>query len=324
MNRDDVALVPTRDFALPGAAYAFVGMGRLSQGCLIQGPQNSDSYLLDVGNIVCPVFYLLTPFFCSRQPPPRPHPQQLRTKVPLQGGTIVISIEPKPPITKSRSTAKSNNHHPPGRSHKDRILHELGVAMKLQRQSSIGCSDAVEKVPSDEVERLCLIVKWTPDVNALGFVTNPAEWVIPFEIVIPFFFFELLPCFYNQPCSQSANDLDFQSLLAHAIRLHSEAILRVFRKQLCEGPFRNIFATEDVVLSMDGNIPVLHILLCASEVMVVTIDSRTGRFTLRDMGDLAAVGRGPRFAAATEKINDSPFLVLNAIIGLKYSVSFVM
>ena len=33
------------------------------------------------------------------------------------------------------------------------------------------------KVPSDEVERLCLNVKWEPDPNALGFATDPKTFV---------------------------------------------------------------------------------------------------------------------------------------------------
>jgi len=70
-----------------------------------------------------------------------------------------------------------------------------------------------------------------------------------------------------------------------------------------------------------GDTPSLQILLCANETIIITIDPRTGRFTLRDTGDLAAAGRGPRFAAVTEKINMNPIMIIGAVIGFRYTVS---
>lgn len=60
--------------------------------------------------------------------------------------------------------------------------------------------------------------------------------------------------------------------------------------------------------------------LCADEVVVITIDPRTGRLNLRDTGDLAAAGRGRRFAVITDKLNESPGILSEALIRLKFGV----
>ena len=133
---------------------------------------------------------ILMTLLLSRQSPPQrvPNQPQFRTKIPLLGGTISISIEPRV-STPHRPSAQGNEgssyipkdtSHPPGRSHKDRILHELGTASKLRRTYGVAASS---KRPSDEVERLYLRVKWTPEATALGFITVPADWVVQYEIV---------------------------------------------------------------------------------------------------------------------------------------------
>lgn len=63
--------------------------------------------------------------------------------------------------------------------------------------------------------------------------------------------------------------------------------------------------------------------LCASEQMTVTIDPRTGKFSLRDMGDLASAGRGPRFAYFSERINENPVVMLSAVVTLRYNVGIL-
>ncbi|KAF8590904.1 MED14-domain-containing protein [Ramaria rubella] len=245
----------------------------------------------------------LTATYWIRQPPPPrpPNAPHSRVKIPLLGGTITITIVPKPPRALSQGDGsvliQKDTGHPPGRSHKDRVLHELGLATKLRRAQDAAASP---KLPSDEVERLYLKVAWSPEANALGFVTIPTEWQVPFMIL--------------------SDHLDFEGLITKIVRLHSDAILKVFRRQLCDGPYRNVFANPDeVVMSTDGDTPALQIFLCAGEVVVVTIDPRTGRLNLRDTGDLAAAGRGPRFAAVSEKINESPVMIVNAIISLRYN-----
>ncbi|KAF8532543.1 mediator complex subunit MED14-domain-containing protein [Gautieria morchelliformis] len=245
----------------------------------------------------------LTVTYWIRQPaPPRPpNAPQFKTKIPLLGGTLSISVEPKC-STGSRGDVNSGSipkgmSHPPGRSHKDRVLHEIGLTSKLRRTQG---TVAPSKTPSDEVERLHLMVKWSPEATALGFLTAPSDWLVQYEI--------------------SSSDLDFQGLLTKAVRVHSQAILKVFSRQLCEGPYRSVFPNSDeVVMSMDGDTPALQIFLCAGEVVVVTIDPRTGRLNLRDTGDLAAAGRGPRFAAVSEKINENPIMIVTAIVSLRYN-----
>lgn len=60
--------------------------------------------------------------------------------------------------------------------------------------------------------------------------------------------------------------------------------------------------------------------LCADEVVIITIDPRTGRLTLRDTGDLAAAGRAPRFVAVTKQLNDIPFQLFSALASLRLQV----
>lgn len=66
----------------------------------------------------------------------------------------------------------------------------------------------------------------------------------------------------------------------------------------------------------------LHVHLCAEEFIVVFIDPRTGRLTLRDTGELAAAGRGPRDAVVSDKLNESPSMIYEALIRLRYNVNY--
>lgn len=62
--------------------------------------------------------------------------------------------------------------------------------------------------------------------------------------------------------------------------------------------------------------------LVADEVAITSIDPRTGRLNLRDTGDLAAAGRGPRFIAITEKLNENPTMLLDVLARLRLNVRF--
>lgn len=64
--------------------------------------------------------------------------------------------------------------------------------------------------------------------------------------------------------------------------------------------------------------------LCADEVVIVSIDTRTGRLNLRDTGDLAAAGRGPRVSAFSDKLNKSPKMLFDALIRLRFNVRIVL
>jgi mediator of RNA polymerase II transcription subunit 14 len=68
-------------------------------------------------------------------------------------------------------------------------------------------------------------------------------------------------------------------------------------------------------------LPALRVHLCGDEVVIVTIDPRTGRLSLRDTGDLAAAGRGPRFAVLTERLAENPAVVVDALMALRLNVS---
>ncbi len=68
----------------------------------------------------------------------------------------------------------------------------------------------------------------------------------------------------------------------------------------------------------------LRIHLCADEIILVTIDARTGRLNMRDTGDLAAAGRSLRFTALNEKINENPALLSEVLIRLRSSVGIII
>lgn len=65
----------------------------------------------------------------------------------------------------------------------------------------------------------------------------------------------------------------------------------------------------------------LRVHLCADEVVLVSIDVRTGRMNLRDTGDLAAASRGPKFALISDRLNDNPSMLLEALVRLRSNVS---
>jgi mediator of RNA polymerase II transcription subunit 14 len=41
---------------------------------------------------------------------------------------------------------------------------------------------------------------------------------------------------------------------------------------------------------------------------------------MRDTGDLAAAGRGPKFSTISEAINMNPIMLPEALVGLRFSV----
>jgi mediator of RNA polymerase II transcription subunit 14 len=68
----------------------------------------------------------------------------------------------------------------------------------------------------------------------------------------------------------------------------------------------------------------LHVHLCADETVVVTIEPRTGKISLRDTGDLGVAERGPRFVALSEKVNESPPLLFVGPTRLRVNVCGVL
>ena len=81
--------------------------------------------------------------------------------------------------------------------------------------------------------------------------------------------------------------------------------------------FKTRFLDLDVLVDDDTS---LRIHLCANDVAIVSVDSRTGRLTLRDTGELAAAGRGPRLAMFSEKLNENPYM---ALVLLRFNVNII-
>lgn len=53
----------------------------------------------------------------------------------------------------------------------------------------------------------------------------------------------------------------------------------------------------------------------------VSLDARTGLINLRDTGDLGVAGRAPRFKSITDKLNENPAFLLEALVRLRLNVS---
>ncbi|OSD01314.1 MED14-domain-containing protein [Trametes coccinea BRFM310] len=212
---------------------------------------------------------------------PAPSQAQARNRIPQLGGKLSISIVQ----VKEKTGRKAM------RSPKARVLAELQERSKLDHSR-----------PSDEVEHLRFEVEWEPEKGALGVTMGPEDVQIPPE--------EL---------RIDPDDLDFESLLRKVIRRHTEGIMKFFQLQLMHGSItRNVFgAPGEVTFVGNGGAPSLRVHLCADEVVIVTVDPRTGRLMLRDTGDLAAAGRGPRFAAISDRLNETPWRLPEALLRLR-------
>ncbi|KAJ7287402.1 mediator complex subunit MED14-domain-containing protein [Mycena rebaudengoi] len=201
-----------------------------------------------------------------------------RTKLPLLGGTFTISI------VEAKGSPQIRG---PARSPKARVLAEL------QQKSKLG-----NLRPSDEVEGLKFEVRWEPSKGALG-TSISAEIPEGFLVI-------------------DAADLNFEALLNKVLKKHTHEILSIFQYQLQRSQPRSVFSGPGIVsLVMDEQVEVLRINLCADEVVLITLDSRSGRFNIRDTGDLAAAERGPRFKTLSDKINEDPTVLFNVLVRLR-------
>lgn len=168
---------------------------------------------------------------------------------------------------------------------------------ELQRKSKLG-----DMCPSDNVESLQFDTKWEPMKSVLAANIDAEEAMAAVkELVV------------------ESDNIDFESMLRKVIEVHTQAILRFYQVQLQRGPIRVFSPAGKVVLVSERGYHSLRVHLCADEVAIVSIDTRTGRLSIRDTGDLAAAGRGPRFSAISDKLNESPNMLFDALIRLRYN-----
>jgi hypothetical protein len=78
--------------------------------------------------------------------------------------------------------------------------------------------------------------------------------------------------------------------------------------------------SSNTYASILDNISALHVHMCADEVVVITIDPRSGKLNMRDTGDLATAGRVPRFMAVTTRLNENPEILYEALSRLRLQV----
>lgn len=81
----------------------------------------------------------------------------------------------------------------------------------------------------------------------------------------------------------------------------------------------NIYYTDHLLLD---DFCSLRMHLCADEYINVSVDTRTGRITLRDTGSLSASGRAARYSLITDRINENPAMVCDVLVQARFSVRF--
>ncbi|EIM79913.1 MED14-domain-containing protein [Stereum hirsutum FP-91666 SS1] len=179
----------------------------------------------------------------------------------------------------------------PRRSPRSRVLAEIQEKTKLKAR--------LGRKPSDEVEGMMWEVTWKPEVTALGVDRIPREDAVLMEkeVVV------------------DADDLDLESMLRKVIEKHSRGILKEIYSRLMRMVVFS--APGSVILTTQDNEMALRVHLCADELVIITIDIRIGELNLRDTGDLGAAGRGQRYAVITDKINENPTMLLDALVRLR-------
>ncbi|KAG1762429.1 mediator complex subunit MED14-domain-containing protein [Suillus occidentalis] len=131
---------------------------------------------------------------------------------------------------------------------------------ELQRKSKLG-----DMCPSDNVESLQFDTKWEPMKSVLAANIDAEEAMAAVkELVV------------------ESDNIDFESMLRKVIEVHTQAILRFYQVQLQRGPIRVFSPAGKVVLVSERGYHSLRVHLCADEVAIVSIDTRTGRLSIRD------------------------------------------
>ncbi|TFK53984.1 MED14-domain-containing protein [Heliocybe sulcata] len=221
----------------------------------------------------------------------KPPPPNLKKPVPRVGGKLTVSIVQK------RAPAKLGGGA--ARSSKDRILAEL------QQRAKINSSR-----PSDEVESMSFEVKWEPTKDPTHHENNALGVPIASEDI----------AVAEGELAVDANDLDFDALLRRALYKHAKGILKSFQKRF---RMMRVFAPADgVVLIENEDSVALRIHLCADEVVIISIDLRTGKLTIRDANDLTAAGRLTELARSmpppnTDILDEAPYALVQVISHLR-------
>ncbi|KAF9559893.1 MED14-domain-containing protein [Agrocybe pediades] len=215
------------------------------------------------------------------RPPPPPAPGRPRQKIPPIGGTLTIAI--------TQVFGPPQAGRGPTRTSRQRVM------ARLQQKAKLGT-----KKPSDEVEGQRFVVKWEPSQGVLGMTTAPSMMTLPEGVL-----------------QVDADNVDFEHLLRVVIKKHTRTLLECYQYQLQHASGR-VFSGPDIVKFSDNDdAQALQILLCSDEVVIVTIDARTGRLTLRDTGDLASASRAPRFSVISDRLNDNPTMLVEALYRLR-------
>ncbi|KIO18827.1 hypothetical protein M407DRAFT_11687 [Tulasnella calospora MUT 4182] len=203
---------------------------------------------------------------------------------PAQGGTVTFAI-----VTDPRPTSTSSAAH----------IHVNNILTLLEGKTKLKDAQGLPKEPSDVTELASIRVEWIPVPNALAIPVPPQELQLDLAI--------------------DSTQLDLEGILKRITRLHARAILRAVRTQLLRGAPKSIFSDPSQV-SLEGDElsgSSLRIRLCGSQEVLLSVDDRSGRLLLKDVGVLAASNRSGRFVAYGVWLNRHPNGLLPVIRSLK-------
>ena len=203
---------------------------------------------------------------------------------------------------------------------------------ELQLKAKLGSAR-----PSDEVEGVKFEIKWEPMKNTLGVVIDLDESMeIIGELLVvglceigtikPHVSSRNRTTSISRRCSRRSSipmlelSLKYSSCNSDAAQRAMCFLLRGKSSWALTVRIVDSYAKGYLSLCV-GGYHVLRVHLCADEVVLVSIDVRTGRVNLRDTGDLAAASRGPQFAIISDGLNDNPGMLLMALVRLRFNVS---
>ncbi|KAG8959331.1 mediator complex subunit [Tulasnella sp. 408] len=223
-------------------------------------------------------------------------PTQLPPNQAREGATI--RQDPIPPLGGTVTFAIVTDPHPTSTSSAAQI-HVNNVLTLLEGKTKLKDAQGVPKEPSDVTELASIRVDWRPVANALATPVPSQELQLDLAI--------------------DSTQLDLEGILKRITRLHARAILKAVGTQLLRGTPKSIFSDPSQV-SLEGDESSgssLRVRLCGSQEVLLSVDDRSGRLILKDVGVLAASNRSGRFVAYGVWLNRHPNALLPVIKSLK-------
>ncbi|KAG8891219.1 mediator complex subunit, partial [Tulasnella sp. 403] len=221
------------------------------------------------------------------------HPAMRPETAPLLGGTLTFSI------VSNASTSSSSSSSSASQPHVANVL-----SLLEQKIKSAGEQMTQTRTPTDSEEPMQLRVEWKPIMTALAIPVLQADMDLDLRV--------------------DPSKVDFNALMRSVTRTHSQAILRAVHLQLVKPGQKTVFSSEDVELTEDNDTwgCALRIRLCPSQTALLSVDPRTGKITMKDIGVFAAANRSGKFLSVVKYVNKFPGLLVGVIRVLKFETIF--